>query len=55
MAEKELKELTKEELIEKIEKLEVELKDARNERDIHKRMYERAYKKLNTIKTVIEL
>lgn len=53
--EKELNELTQEELIEKIEKLESELKDAQNECDIHKRMCERAYKKLNTIKTVIEL
>jgi ribosomal protein L19E len=50
-----LKDLTQEELIEKIEKLESELKDARNECDIHKRMYERAYKKLNTIKTIMEL
>ena len=55
MAEKDLKDLTQEELIEKCVVLQGELKDARNERDIHKRMYERAYKKLNTIKTVIEL
>ena len=50
-----VKDLTKEELIEKIEKLESELKDARNERDLHKRMYERAYTKLRTIENIIEL
>ena len=55
MAEKDLNNLSKEELIEKIQKLESELKDAQHERDLHKRMYERLYKKLNTIKTVIEL
>jgi hypothetical protein len=55
MAEKDLKNLTKEELIELVEKQEKELKDARNERDLHKRMYERAYTKLNTIKTIMEL
>ena len=55
MAEKDLKDLTNEELIEKIEKLESELEGARNERDIHKRMYERAYKKLKTIENIIEL
>jgi ribosomal protein L19E len=53
--EKELKDLTQEEFIEKIEKLESELKEAQHERDIHKRMYERAYTKLNTIKTIMEL
>jgi hypothetical protein len=53
--EKELKELTQEELIEKCVILQGELKEAQHERDIHKRMYERAHKKLNTIKTVIEL
>lgn len=53
--EKELKDLTKEELIEKIEKLESELYDVQNECDLYKRMYERAHKKLNAIKTVIEL
>jgi ribosomal protein L19E len=51
----ELKDLTKEELIEKIEKLESELKEAQHERDIHKRMYERAYTKLKTIENIIEL
>jgi ribosomal protein L19E len=53
--EKELKDLTQEEFIEKIEKLESELKDARNERDLYKRMYERAYTKLITIQNIIEL
>lgn len=52
---KEVKDLTKEELIEKIEKLERELKDAQHERDINKRLYERAYTKLRTIQNVIEL
>ena len=55
MAEKDLKGLTKEELIEKIEKLESELKNARNEREIHKRMYERAYTKLRTIENILAL
>jgi ribosomal protein L19E len=53
--EKELKDLTQEEFIEKIEKLESELKDARNERDIHKRMYDRLYTKVRTIQNIIEL
>ena len=47
--------LKKEDLIEKIEKLESELKDARNERDLHKKMYERAYTKLRTIENILEL
>jgi ribosomal protein L19E len=51
----EVKVLTQEELIEKIEKLERELKEAQHERDIHKRMYERAYTKLRTIQNIIEL
>jgi hypothetical protein len=51
----ELKELTQEELIEKCVVLQGELEDARNERDIHKRMYERAYTKLRTIQNIIEL
>jgi ribosomal protein L19E len=55
MAEKDLKNLTKEELIELVEKQEKELKDARNERDIHKRMYDRLYKKVRTIQNIIEL
>ena len=50
-----LKNLTKEELIELVEKQEKELADARNERDLHKRMYERAYTKLRTIENIIEL
>lgn len=53
--EKDLKDLTREELIERVEKLEGELKEAQHERDLHKRMYERAYAKLNTIKTIMEL
>ena len=53
--EKELKDLTQEELIEKCVILQSELKDARNERDIHKRMYERAYTKLRTIENILEL
>lgn len=52
---KELKDLTQEELIEKIEKLDSELKDARNERDLYKRMNDRICTKLNTIKNIIEL
>ena len=50
-----LKNLTKEELIELVEKQEKELADARSERDLHKRMYERAYTKLRTIENIIEL
>ena len=50
-----LKDLTQEELIEKCVVLQGELKDARNERDIHKRMYERAYKKLRTIENILNL
>ena len=55
MAEKDLKDLTKEELIEKIEKLESELKNAQHECDLHKRMYERAYTKLRTIENILAL
>ena len=55
MAEVDLKNLTKEELIEKIEKLESELKDARNERDLHKGMHDRLYTKVRTIQNIIEL
>lgn len=51
----EVKVLTKEELIEKIEKLESELKDARNERDLHKEMYDRLYTKVRTIQNIIKL
>lgn len=50
-----VKDLTKEELVEKIEKLESELKDARHERDLNKRMYERAYTKLGTIENILNL
>ena len=53
--EKELKELTQEELIEKCVVLQGELEEARNERDLHKRMYERAYTKLKTIENILEL
>ena len=53
--EKELKDLTQEELIEKCVVLQGELAEARNERDIHKRMYERLYKKVRTIQNIIEL
>jgi ribosomal protein L19E len=51
----EVKVLTQEELIEKIEKLERELKEAQHERDIHKRMYDRLYTKVRTIQNIIEL
>ena len=51
----ELKDLTQEELIEKCVVLQGELKDARNERDIHKRMYDRLYTKVKTIQNIIEL
>lgn len=53
--EKELKDLTQEELIEKCVVLQGELKEAQHERDLHKRMYERAYTKLRTIQNIIEL
>lgn len=53
--EKELKDLTQEEFIEKCVVLQGELKDARNERDLYKRMYERAHTKLRTIQNIIEL
>lgn len=53
--EKELKDLTQEELIEKCVVLQGELENARNERDIHKRMYDRLYTKVKTIQNIIEL
>lgn len=53
--EKELKELTQEELIEKCVVLQGELEEARNERDLHKRMYDRLYTKVKTIQNIIEL
>lgn len=53
--EKELKDLTQEELIEKCVVLQGELEEARNERDIHKRMYDRLYTKVRTIQNIIEL
>jgi hypothetical protein len=53
--EKELKDLTQEELIEKCVVLQGKLKEAEQDRDLHKRMYERAYKKLRTIQNIIEL
>jgi ribosomal protein L19E len=53
--EKELKELTQEELIEKCEKLQGKLKEAEQDRDLHKRMYDRLYTKVRTIQNIIEL
>lgn len=53
--EKELKDLTQEELIEKCVILQGKLKDAEQDRDLYKRMSDRVYTKLNTIKTIIEL
>ena len=53
--EKELKELTQEELIEKCVVLQGELAEAQNERDLHKRMYNRLYTKVKTIQNIIEL
>lgn len=53
--EKDLKDFSKEELIERVKKLEGELKEAQNERDLHKRMYDRLYTKVKTIQNIIEL
>lgn len=53
--EKELKELTQEELIEKCVILQGKLKEAEQDRDLHKRMYERAYTKLKTIENILNL
>jgi ribosomal protein L19E len=53
--EKELKELTQEELIEKCEKLQGKLKEAEQDRDLHKRMYDRLYTKVKTIENILEL
>lgn len=53
--EKELKDLTQEELIEKCVILQGKLKEAEQDRDLYKRMNDRIYTKLNTIKTIIEL
>lgn len=53
--EKELKELTQEELIEKCVVLQGELEEAQHERDLHKRMYERACTKLRTIESILGL
>ena len=53
--EKELKDLTQEELVEKCVILQGELKEAQHERDIHKRMYERLCTKVRTIQNIIEL
>lgn len=53
--EKELKELTQEELIEKCVVLQGELKEAQHERDLHKRMYDRLYTKVKTIENILEL
>jgi hypothetical protein len=53
--EKELKDLTQEELIEKCVILQGELKEAEQGRDFHKRMYDRLYTKVKTIQNIIEL
>lgn len=53
--EKELKDLTQEELIEKCVILQGELEEAQKERDLHKRMYDRLYTKVKTIQNIIEL
>lgn len=53
--EKELKDLTQEELIEKCVILQEELRQAKADRDLHKRMYDRLYTKVRTIQNIIEL
>lgn len=53
--EKELKDLTQEELIEECVVLQGKLKEAQNECDIHKRMYDRLYTKVKTIENILEL
>ena len=53
--EKELKELTQEELIEKCVILQGKLKEAEQDRDLHKRMYDRLYTKVRAIQNIIEL
>lgn len=55
MAEKDLKSLTKEELIELVEKQEKELADAQMWRNIYKKMYEEANLKLKTIENILKL
>ena len=55
MAEKELKNLTNEELIETCVILQGELRQAQTDRDLHKRMYDRAYTKLRTIENILAL
>lgn len=55
MAEKDLKNLTNEELIEKCVILQAELRQARSDRDISKKMYDRLYTKLKTIENILEL
>lgn len=55
MAEKDLKNLAKEELIELVEKQEKELADARMWRDIYKKQIASAERKLQTIENIIEL
>lgn len=52
---KELKDLTQEELIEKCVALQGELEMAKNERELHKRMYDRLHTKLKTIQNIIDL
>lgn len=53
--EKELKDLTQEELIEKCAILQGKLKEAEQDRDLHKRMHDRLYTKVRTIQNIIEL
>ena len=53
--EKELKDLTQEELVEKCVILQGKLKEAQHECDIHKRMYERLCTKVRTIENILEL
>ena len=55
MAEKELKNLTNEELIEKCVILQAELRQAQTDREIQRKMYDRLYSKLKTIENIIGL
>lgn len=53
--EKELKDLTQEELIEKCVILQGKLKEAEKDRDLYKRMSDRLYIKVKSIQNIIEL
>lgn len=53
--EKELKDLTQEKLNEKCVILQGKLKEAEQDRDLYKRMYEKLYTKLKTIGNILEL